>query len=90
MSYSNHRGLLGNSLEAAAFLTSPGPTLVDNSSHPEVPHLGHSAGSTAAQQTVPGSNVPAELGGLPELRISCSDLLSLKLCGRSLSWGERG
>lgn len=56
---SNTTGCCWETLEeTAAFPTSPGPTPVDISCHCEVPYLGHSAGPSAAQQTVPGSNVP--------------------------------
>lgn len=54
--------VLVNSLGASAFSTSPGPTPVDSACHPQVPSLGHLAGSGAARQAVPGSNVPAESG----------------------------
>lgn len=62
MSCSYTSRVLVNSFGAADFPISPGPTPVDISCHPKVPNLGHSVGPSAAQQTVPGSNIPAELG----------------------------
>lgn len=50
MSNSSVTGLLGNSL-AAAFPTSPGPTLVDIFSHPKVSNLGHSVQCSAADSS---------------------------------------